>query len=74
MVEREHRHDAEHSALHAAALRRLGVADEAELATAVRSGAFDERRDDLLDALRTTVRAKLQAANPRYLKEVARDS
>ncbi|MFL5885431.1 MAG: phosphotransferase family protein [Thermoleophilaceae bacterium] len=74
MVERELRHDAEHSVVHAAALRRLGVVDEAELATAVRSGAFDERRDDLLDALRTTVRAKLQAANPRYLKEVARDS
>jgi aminoglycoside phosphotransferase (APT) family kinase protein len=74
MVERELRHGAEHSAVHAAALSTLGVADEPALAAAVRSGAFDERRNDLLTALRAIVRAKLQAANPRYLKEVARDT
>ena len=74
IVERELRGRPEHEAVHAAALRTLGVADEPELAAAVRSGAFDERRDELLTALRATTRAKLQAANPRYLKEVARDS
>ena len=73
IVERELQHGAEHAALHAAALRALGVADEADLAASVRAGAFGDRRDELLAALRTTVRAKLQAANPRYLKEVARD-
>jgi Domain of unknown function (DUF6285)/Phosphotransferase enzyme family len=68
IVERELRHAAEHSALHADALRLLGVADESELAAAVRAGAFDDRRDELLAALRTTVRCKLEAANPRHLE------
>jgi hypothetical protein len=68
IAERELRHAAAHSALHAEALRTLGVADEAELAEAIRAGAFDDRRAELLTALRTTVRAKLEAANPRHLE------
>jgi aminoglycoside phosphotransferase (APT) family kinase protein len=68
IVERELRHAAEHSALHAEALRLLGATDEAELASAVRAGAFDDRRDELIGALRATVRAKLEAANPRHLE------
>jgi hypothetical protein len=37
------------------------------LAERVGAGAFDERRDELCAALRAIVRAKLEAANPRYL-------
>jgi hypothetical protein len=68
IVERELRHAPAHAALHAEALRSLGAAGEAELAAAIRDGAFDDRREELLAALRTTVRAKLEAANPRHLE------
>jgi hypothetical protein len=67
MVERELRHAQEHSAVQARALGTLGVTDQAMLAERVRAGAFDERRDELCAVLRALVRAKLEAANPRYL-------
>jgi aminoglycoside phosphotransferase (APT) family kinase protein len=68
MVRRELEHSAEHGALHSEALARLGVADEVALAEAIRAGGFDQRRAELLAALRAIVRAKLQVANPRYLE------
>ena len=68
MVERELELGAAQEDAHAAALARLGVADEAELARAIRDGALDDRRDDVLDVVRETVRAKLEVANPRYLQ------
>ncbi|WP_406675317.1 DUF6285 domain-containing protein [Nonomuraea sp. N2-4H] len=51
---------------HAARLAGLGVADEAELAAAIRAGRLpdDER---LLTALEAAVRAKLEVADPAYL-------
>jgi Domain of unknown function (DUF6285) len=58
----------EHAAAHAAALARLGVADEAELARAIREDAPAGRDAELLAALRTIVAAKLQVANPAYLE------
>jgi aminoglycoside phosphotransferase (APT) family kinase protein len=68
MVGREIAHADEHAAVHAAALARLGVADEAELAAAIRSGALDGRAAEVSAVLRATVRAKLQVANPGYLQ------
>ena len=57
-----------HGAVRAAALARLGAADEAELAGAIRGGAFEGRESELCAALRELVRAKLEVANPRYLE------
>ena len=67
MVQRELEVGATQAADHRAALDRLGVADEAALAAAIRNGDFDDRRSELLEVLRSTVRAKLEVANPRYL-------
>lgn len=54
---------------HRERLERLGVASERELADAVRAGAFDDRTDELVAALRETVTDRLRVANPRYLVE-----
>ncbi|MBV8986366.1 MAG: hypothetical protein JO248_18195 [Acidimicrobiia bacterium] len=67
MVQRELEAGPAQAAAHRAALDRLGVADEAALAAAIRNGDFDDRRDEVLEVLRATVRAKLEVANPRYL-------
>ena len=67
MVQRELDLGPEQAAAHRAALERLGVADEAGLAAAIRSGDLDDRRSEVLAVLRETVRAKLEVANPRYL-------
>jgi hypothetical protein len=42
---------------------------EAELARGIRDGSLDDRRDEIVDHVRETVRAKLVVANPRYLEE-----
>jgi aminoglycoside phosphotransferase (APT) family kinase protein len=52
---------------YAAGLARLGVASEAELATAVRLGQLDHRRAELGEVLAATVRDRLAVANPRHL-------
>jgi hypothetical protein len=52
---------------HAARLERLGVADEAELAEAIRSGALDARLEEVREVVRATVADKLAVANPGYL-------
>ena len=67
IVERELELGPAQAAQHARDLASLGVADEAELAAAIRSGALDDRADDVRAAVRRTVRAKLEVANPRYL-------
>jgi len=67
MVRRElERHD-EHAARHAAALESVGCADERELARAIREGTLSASEADVLAAVRETVRAKLEVANPSYL-------
>jgi hypothetical protein len=48
------------------ALAELGFADEAQLAAAIRTGALDERSDDVLPVLRTLVRHRLAVAHPGY--------
>ena len=68
MVERELALGSVQAAAHAAGLARLGVADEAELAAAIRAGALDDRYDEVVGFVRQTVRAKLEVANPKYLE------
>lgn len=67
MVEREMALGPAHAAAHHAALARLGMADEAELARAIRAGVLDERRGEVIAVVRETVAAKLEVANPSYL-------
>ena len=67
MVERELAlGEAQHHA-HEARLAQLGVADDAELAAAIRSGALDDRLDEVRDLVWASVRDKLAVANPNYL-------
>jgi hypothetical protein len=70
MIEREMALGPGHAASHIAALARLGMADEAELARAIRSGQLDDRRPEVLEVVRQTVAAKLQVANPAYLDDL----
>ncbi|HUF33557.1 MAG TPA: DUF6285 domain-containing protein [Acidimicrobiales bacterium] len=65
-VERELALGAGQEAAHADRLAALGVADEAELAAAIRSGALDDRYDEVAAAVRATVADKLTVANPTY--------
>src|SRR3954452_5827038 len=54
MVQRELEEGPAQAAAHHAALGRLGVADEAELAVAIRPGALDDRRAEVVEVLRET--------------------
>jgi hypothetical protein len=74
IVERELAYAERHAAVRAEAFGSLGVADEPELAAAIRGGAMAGRRRELLAALRMIVRAKLEVANPRYLASRARSA
>ena len=67
MVERELDLGPAQAAAHAARLAALGVGDDRELASAIRSGALDDRLDEVRAAVRASVIAKLEVANPRYL-------
>lgn len=71
MVERELALGPPQRAEHAAALARLGVASEEELARAIRDGSLDARRDEVLAVVARTVRAKLEVAHPAYLEPPA---
>ncbi|MCU1450248.1 MAG: hypothetical protein JWP02_2418 [Acidimicrobiales bacterium] len=67
MVERELALGPSQAEAHRLALEGLSVADDAELAATIRDGSLDERRAEVLEVLRQTVRAKLEVSNPRYL-------
>jgi aminoglycoside phosphotransferase (APT) family kinase protein len=58
-----------HGAAHRRRLAGLGCADDADLARAIRSGALDDRFDDVVSAVRDTVTDKLLVANPGYLAQ-----
>jgi hypothetical protein len=66
MVEREIELGPAQAEEHAARLAALGVADDAELAAAVREGRIADDHA-LVTALEQAVRAKLEVANPAYL-------
>jgi len=69
MVEREIELGPAHQAAHAERLARLGVADDAELAVAIRDRRFDDRADELRELLAGAVADKLAVANPGYLDD-----
>lgn len=69
MVERELALGPAQEAAHGERLARLGVRDEAELAAAIRSGRLDDRYEEVVAAVRETVRDKLLVANPGYLED-----
>ena len=66
MVERELVAGGAHAAAHAERLAALGVADDAELAAAIRSGALEHRGAEVRDAVAAAVADKLAVANPGY--------
>jgi len=66
MVEREMSLGAQQASDHASRLASLGVANDAELAAAIRNGDLDGRLDEVIDAVRATVTDKLRVANPGY--------
>lgn len=68
MVQRELEAGPAPADAHAARLEVLGVADDAELAAAIRSGDLDDRYDEVKALVWETVRDKLAVANPRYLE------
>ncbi|MFI6737393.1 DUF6285 domain-containing protein [Nonomuraea sp. NPDC050451] len=65
MVEREISLGPEQAREHAARLAALGMADDAELAAAIREGRIEDDHA-LVTALEQAVRAKLAVANPAY--------
>ena len=50
-------------------LAKLGFADEAQLAAAIRRGALDDEADDVTHCLRALVNHRLAAAHPGYQQE-----
>ena len=66
-VERELAIGAEQDTAHRGRLASLGMADDAELARAIRSGELNDRLDEVRGALRSDVDARLAVANPTYV-------
>ena len=60
------------AAAHAWRVRSLGAADDAALAAAIRTGAYDDRWDEVAGALAASARDQLLVANPSYLSTVWR--
>jgi Domain of unknown function (DUF6285) len=69
IVERELVLGPAQAAAHAERLGALGVADEAELAARIRSGALDDRMGEVKAAVWATVRDKLAVVHPGYADE-----
>jgi hypothetical protein len=68
IVERELHLGAEQHTAHLERLQSLGVADDAALAAAIRSGELDGRMDEVRALVWQSVRDKLAVANPKYLQ------
>jgi hypothetical protein len=67
IVERELSLGAADRDAHLRRLDALGVADDSELAAAIRSGELDHRIDEVRALVWEAVRDKLAVANPKYL-------
>jgi hypothetical protein len=67
MVEREIELGPVQEQTHDGRLARLGVADDTELAAAIRERRFDDRSEELRELLAEMVADKLAVANPGYL-------
>ena len=70
IVERELALGPAQARAHTARLEQLGVADDAELAAAIRSGALDSRAEEVRELVWASVRDKLAVANPMYLDRI----
>ncbi|HSJ90469.1 MAG TPA: DUF6285 domain-containing protein [Ilumatobacter sp.] len=70
IVERELEVGPAQARAHARRLEQLGVADDAELAAAIRDGSLDTRLEEVRDLVWASVRDKLAVANPKYLDRV----
>ncbi len=67
IVERELRLGDEQAARHARRLEHLGFQTDSELADAIRSGALDDRLDEVREALTEMVGDKLAVARPDHI-------
>jgi hypothetical protein len=67
MVERELAVGDAQQAAHAERLASLGMADDAELASAIRNGSLDDRFDEVRAVLRADVDDRIAVANPKYV-------
>jgi hypothetical protein len=67
MVGRELEVGPAQAAAHRERLAELGMADDVELAAAIRRGELDDRADELRRLLRASIVDKLLVANPGYL-------
>ncbi|MFG2087372.1 phosphotransferase family protein [Spirillospora sp. NPDC048824] len=56
-----------HKAAHLDRLRKLDCETDADLATAIREATLDDRRDDVVAAVRASIIDKLTVANPAHL-------
>ena len=72
IAERELRLGPAFAAAHAARLAGLGVADDAALAAALRSGALDAEWESIAPVLAASARDQLLVANPSYLPAAMR--
>lgn len=70
IVERELAVGPAQARAHVERLAQLGVVDDAALAAAIRSGALDDRADEVRRLVWGSVRDKLAVANPKYLDRV----
>jgi hypothetical protein len=68
IVERELRLTPEHELRHRQRLQRLGFETDAELADAIRSGALDDRLDEVRRELTEMVADKLAVARPGHIE------
>ena len=66
VLERELVAGPSHAAAHRERLDRLGFADDAALAAAIRAGGVDDRFDELHAALWSAVVDKLEVSHPGY--------
>ncbi len=69
MVEREIALEPALTEAHRERLAALGCADDAELASRIRSGALDDRTEEVRQSVARSVRAKLLVANPGWLDD-----
>lgn len=67
IVERELALGTVQAVAHLDRLRTLGLADDAALAAAIRSGELDDRMAEVRALVRQSVADKLAVANPKYL-------
>jgi hypothetical protein len=68
IIERELRDGPRQEDTHHDRLTALGVADDTELAVAIRDAGLDDRHREVLDTVTSAVVAKLAVANPRYME------